>query len=205
MTTEQLFEENKGMVYFCYSKLIKDEFIVKSREDILQEGFLALWKACILYDDTLEIKISNYIFPAIQNAMLRWVRLNRCYYYNCLGFDDPVQDCDNLTLGDTLSDIEELEDIAKTVADILKRYKKWLVETHTNCSDRYFDLHVYRANIILNELINKEKVTTRYIEEEYNINRTVVSRTFNELREALKDEFPTRFKNRRTKNGNSDQ
>lgn len=203
MTPEQLFEENRKIVYYCYSKLLKDEFMEKSREDLIQEGLLALWKACTCYNPDLEIKISTYVFPAVQNAMLRWVKLNKPHYYNSISFDEPIKDVEDgdLTIGDTIPYYEELEPAVKDINEILKTYKKWLVKTRINSNKNFIDLRVFRAYIVLNELISKERVSVRYIDEEYGINRTTVSRIFKELRECLRDEFPTRFKNRRIQNG----
>lgn len=46
MTKEELFKAHQNIVYYCYSRLYEDEFIEKSEDDLVQEGFLALWKAC---------------------------------------------------------------------------------------------------------------------------------------------------------------
>lgn len=202
MTKEELFEAHKNMVYYCYNHLLKDDFITKSQEDLIQEGFLALWKACMSYDETLEIKLSSYAFPAIQNAMLTWIRNNKSYYYNHIGFDDPVsdQEDENLTIGNTIPDKELLDQHVIDVKEILLTYKKWLIKTRVNSNQTYINVRVYRAYQILNELVTKEKVSVRHIEEEYNISRTIVTKIFKELREALKDEYPTRFKNRRIQN-----
>ena len=75
-----------------------------------------------------------------------------------------------------------------------------MIKTRVNSNQTYINVRVYRAYQILNELVTKEKVSVRHIEEEYNISRTIVTKIFKELREALKDEYPTRFKNRRIQN-----
>ena len=202
---EKLFNELQSIVYYCYGKLYKDKFILDSKEDILQEGFLALWKACCGYKEEFEVKLSTYAFACVQNAMLYWIKTNRDYYYNCISFDTPLDDAETLTLGDTLPDKEELECNTDTIYNILQSYKTWLTKTRVNSNKNYINMRVFRAYMILNEIINKGKTSAKYIEAEFNINRTTVWRIFQELRECLKETYPTRFKNGERKHGTNSE
>lgn len=206
-TKEELFEQHKNIVYYCYSKLYKDEFIEKSKEDLVQEGFLALWQACRLYNEELNIKLSTYAFTTIRNTMIRWIKVNRSYYYNNIGLDAPPKDAedDDISLAEAIPDINVLETIETTVAELLKKYREWLINTRVNSNQTYINNRLYRANIILNELVARERIHTREIESEYGINRTTVSKIFKELRECLKDDYPTRFKNGERKNGTNSE
>lgn len=199
------FNELQNIVYYCYGKLLKDEFITKSREDMLQEGFLALWKACCGYNDTFDVKLSTYAFASIQNAMLRWVKINREYYYNHVSFETPVEETETLTIGDTIPDKDDLDINTDKVKEILEIYKRWLVKTRVNSNQNYINMRIFRAYIILNEIVNKGKTSSRYIESEFNINRTTVWRIFQELRECLKETYPTRFKNGERKHGTNSE
>lgn len=195
MTQEELFEQHKNIVYYCFSRLYKDEFVEKSKEDLVQEGFLSLWKCCSFYNEALDIKMSTYAFAAIQNAMLRWIKNNKNYYYNFISLEEPIKDsCEkDITIGDTIPDYSLIESAASNVDDILCTYKKWLIKTRVNSNQTYINNRVYRANIILNELITRGKVSAQYIQDEYDINRNLVNKIFKELRESLKEEYPTKY------------
>ena len=193
MTKEELFNENKGIVYYCYSRLFLDDFIKKSKEDLVQEGFLALWKACTCYDPSLNIKISTYMFSVVKHAMCMWIRKNRNYYYNIISLEEPLDNSEDetLTISDTLSYIQDFSNEQDVILEILNCYRNWLIQNRKRSGKNTIDTTVQRASIILKELTSRKTVTTRYIEEEHNINRTIVSKIYAELRECLKCSLTT--------------
>lgn len=203
MNMEEVFNQYTYIVKYCYKKLHKDDFILKSEEDLLQEGYLGLWKACLSFDESLEIKFFSYAYAAVQNSMLCYISKNRDYFYNYCSLEQPIQDFGDepMTIGGTLYEYDELDNLSDTIIDILKKYKKWLIQTRVNSNEIYIARSVYRAQIILTELVSKEKVSVRYIQEHYDINRTTVSKIFKELRECLQSEYPTRYKNGGKLNG----
>lgn len=203
MNNEATFEQYFYIVKYCYKKLHKDDFIIKSEEDLIQEGSLGLWKACLSYDESLGIKFFSYAYAAVQNSMLVYIRKNRDYFYNYCSLEQPIHDLNDepITLEGTLYEYDTVEDLSETISTILKKYKKWLIDTRVNSNQIYIARSVYRAQIILTELVSKQKVSVRYIEQQYDINRTTVSKIFKELRECLQSEYPTRYKNGGKLNG----
>lgn len=201
MKTEQeqqlLFDQYSYIVHYSYKVLYKDDFVESAKEDIIQEGFLVLWRCCSMFDESLHKKFFSYAYAAIQNEMLRYIYRNRPHYYN-YSLNEPVLDTyseEEITLEDTLPEYEDLRDINTIITDILSEYRAWLNTTNVAASDKYILIRLYRAQIILTELVCNEKVTTRYIEQEYGINRTLVSKIFKEIREALQKSYPTRYNN----------
>ena len=73
MTPKQRFEENSGLVYYIYKT--KFSFDVRNnqwQEDIKQEGFLALWKACLAFQEE-KAEFSTFAYKVIYNAMLSYI------------------------------------------------------------------------------------------------------------------------------------
>lgn len=65
MTPQERFEANKPLVYSA----IKKRFIqYQFDEDIMQEGMLGLWKACLTFKQGYGA-FSTYAYPCILNAI----------------------------------------------------------------------------------------------------------------------------------------
>ena len=70
MTQMELFEQNQKLVYRVYSDKIKNKAeALPIKEDILQEGLHALWKACQKFDETRGVKFITYAYKSIENSM----------------------------------------------------------------------------------------------------------------------------------------
>lgn len=79
MTNEQLFYKNVGLVHWYFNKFLKK--YTKESEDLLQEGYLGLWKACLNWDR--ERKFSTFAVHIIRNQMLYYLRrLRRTLAYS---------------------------------------------------------------------------------------------------------------------------
>ena len=73
MSPEELFNTNQTIVGWCYKKYIGDYSSIHY-EDIMSEGYLALWKACKNFDESKGFQFSTYAVPCIAGAMLRYYR-----------------------------------------------------------------------------------------------------------------------------------
>lgn len=198
MTEQELFEQHQGIVYYCYQKLYKDEFIEQSKDDLIQEGFQALWKCCCSYDSSLDIKMSTYSFAAVRNAMFNWIKQNRWHYYNYIGFDTLIkaEDSSSLTVGETIPDKEELDNTVDQTEDILKCYKDWLKTTKIKASESFITDRLHKATILLNMILTRGKIVALHIQEEYDIDRILISQIVREIQASLKHAYPTRFEHR---------
>lgn len=198
LSNDELFEKHKGIVYYCYNELSKNEFIIQSEDDIIQEGFVGLWRAIckINVDNVDETTIPPYLFAAVKRAMIRWLDNN--YYKhvkNNISLEATLsQDTTDgeLTLSDVLSvnDTYCFEEIDSVIDDLLICYKKYLKKEKQ--VKECINLRLHRAKLILYEMYYSEKFTARMMEHKYDINRTTVGIILKELQEALKYKYNKR-------------
>lgn len=66
------FESNQGIVYAVYNKHFTGFGYLQ--EDLIQEGLLALWKACSTFDESRGCTFSTYAFTVVANAMRMYLR-----------------------------------------------------------------------------------------------------------------------------------
>jgi RNA polymerase primary sigma factor len=71
MTPQERFDANKGLVYHVAARYKVPE---EDREDMLQEGFEALWRACLGFDETNGAQFSTYAGRAIGLAYTHFTR-----------------------------------------------------------------------------------------------------------------------------------
>lgn len=202
MIDEQAFNENINIVYHCYNKLSKNYITVEYKDEIIQEGLIALWNAVKTYDKGRSEKVSSYIFPCVKNAMLNFIRNMSRSMAHTLSLYTPINEDPNQHKEMSLIDVVSYEtDSGITIEEILNIYDKWLHKHHKNQDVILRRLN--RAEIILLELSNDPKTKAITIQNKCNINRTTISSILSEIRTSLKDEYPTRFNNkRRHKNEN---
>lgn len=70
MTLEELFEAHGHLVYFVYNKHFNSSKNLTYKDDLMQEGRLALWEACSMFDENKEIKFSTFAVTVIYHKML---------------------------------------------------------------------------------------------------------------------------------------
>ena len=85
------FDENKCLVYFVYERQFKKyEFL---KEDLWQEGFIALFKACKKFDIEKGNTFSTYAIKAIFNNMLCYlIKKEQKHYNNCVSLEELQED-----------------------------------------------------------------------------------------------------------------
>lgn len=184
-----IFEENTPIVLYCYNRLGKTEFIVNSKEDILQEGYVALWNSVLTYDDTRGSKFSSYAFPCVNNAMLKWIQKNKhSYDLDSLDVDISNNDSteDKLTLYDIIGVEQNFESVSITIPYVIDIYKNWLKKKHKR--ENAINLRIERAKILLTLMIEKDDINLCKIQSDYNINRTTCSKIISEIRQCLQTE-----------------
>lgn len=71
MTPEQRFEEYTSLVAYIYRKRFYN--YAAYQEDLIQEGFLGLWKACLNFNELKGVHFSTYAYTAIERTMLTYV------------------------------------------------------------------------------------------------------------------------------------
>ena len=66
MTPEELYLQNEDLVYWALHKYYPD-FVYN--EDLVQEGRIGLWRACLAYNEEKEVVFSTLAVPYIRNAL----------------------------------------------------------------------------------------------------------------------------------------
>lgn len=150
------FDENKCLVYFVYEKQFKKyEFL---KEDLYQEGFIALFKACKMFDIEKGNAFSTYAIKAIYNSMLYClVRKEQKHFNNCISLDQ-LQDDFNF----------DFEDKTETDYDII------LIKT----------LNENELNLVQLKL---DGFNQKEIGEKMGISRSCVANKFVKIKEKLKN------------------
>ena len=97
------FNENMKLVNLTFRKhFLKFNYL---KDDLFQEGFIALWNCCKFYNDNIKAKFETYASKSIYNSMLKTILKEKTNNENCLilseleNFDLP----DNETFNDHLN------------------------------------------------------------------------------------------------------
>lgn len=176
--TDELFEQYKNLVYYSYKKLEKTKFVLDNKDDLIQEGFLALINAINSYEEYRTVALSTYIMHFIKYRMWRWIIVNsRPYTWTNVDITDT--EWEHLAaIDDNIDNLEEF------VANLLNDYRYYL--THYRSKKTNIDNWVDRAEIIIEQYIkNGKKMTARKLEEDFCIGRTLVTNTLRDLRKVL--------------------
>lgn len=100
-TELKLFEENAGLVRHTIKRYFPD---FMNDEDILQEAFIGLWKACNCFNEKLGA-FSTIAVKCISNSVLKELaRRKKWSRVYTMSYDDMIPDHENLNFADTLVD-----------------------------------------------------------------------------------------------------
>lgn len=111
MNLNEIFENNTNLVGFVLSRLC-GYAPENHRDDLMQEGYLALWKCCQQFDESRGTQFSTYAVSAIYYRMISYLREHVYAHKNVVSLSDPVGD-------DTEGRDLKLEDIIGKDEDIL--------------------------------------------------------------------------------------
>lgn len=105
-----LFENNKNLVGWVFKKHFSQ--YRSFEEDLMQEGFLGLWKACISFDPNRSIKFSTYAVVGIRFAMKNYKEKFICKSERTMSIDCSFDECEDFGFLNILhSDPEDLSTI----------------------------------------------------------------------------------------------
>ncbi len=159
--------ENEKLVYYVYEKLYKDDFVINNKEDLIQEGFLGLFKARKTYNSKSKCKFSTYAIMCIRNEMLMYFRRNKKHSAN-ISINEPLND--DLTIEDTLT----ADDFEKITEDRL------LIErlfSHKDITDK--------EKLMLSKLLKGQ--TKRSIIKEFGLNQKSMAKFFKKINVIIND------------------
>lgn len=163
--TEQarkLFDEFNKIPLYILTKYRNYPVVKNNYDDLLQEGYMGLIKACNYCDPLCdEHKQYVYIYTAVNQQILRAVKKiqknsNQISIYTPIVVDGD--DPSDLTLGDTFAsdDVIDKESITSMLNNAMKVYKKYKYNKRKNVKDDHFE----KLQLIL------EKIAIGYSEAE---------------------------------------
>lgn len=119
---EEFVERNSKIPYFVYYKLLyKTDLIKSNKEDLIQEGFVALCLASKLYNKEKDTSEVNYCIQACKNKMLRYIK--HYIYHN-----GDIESVDYADIGILEGDFGEIID--KEFLKDLQRYYIYIKENN---------------------------------------------------------------------------
>lgn len=157
--------DDEKLVYYVYSRLEKNNFIISNKEDLIQEGFIGLINAQNTYDVTKNIPFHNYAITCIKNAMSNYIRQFKKHNSNISIYeklnddleiadvlvDETSQNIDNQIMLKELSESPLLDEKEKRVIKLfLQGNTKGFVKKQLNITDGY----LYRFFKKLKDIIN---------------------------------------------------
>jgi RNA polymerase sigma factor (sigma-70 family) len=89
---EKRFNENKSVVPYVYNRWFSK--LTAYQEDLFQEGYGALWKACCEFMDIGKVQLSTYMINSVYYKML-------CYYKRVIYKHSHVMSLDSTLVAET--------------------------------------------------------------------------------------------------------
>lgn len=84
------FEANMSLVPFVMNRRFYGYY--KYEEDLLQEGYLALWRCCLNYDESRNIQFTTYAVTSIFHQMLNYVQRTIHKHIGVMSLEDVIAD-----------------------------------------------------------------------------------------------------------------
>lgn len=121
-SVEELFEENQKLVYFVVNKYY--DWLAED-EDIIQEGFLGLYKASLTWNSS-KSKFSTYATRCILNQIRHELRRrSRSHIYDEISLNTVVhKDESEITLKDILPDPKDHIGEVEFMVDLRDKFHK---------------------------------------------------------------------------------
>lgn len=127
MTPNELFEQYQSLVPYIFQKRFSTNPLYQShRDDLQQEGLIALWKACTSYKENPETTFGTYAYVCIYRRMLGYAERNiypqdsKSVSLEIVVSEDT--DGNQLRMCDCLMDAENVEDhitVQETITEVL--------------------------------------------------------------------------------------
>ena len=115
MTVQERFQQNQRLTTYVLRKSFPN---LTLDEDIYQEAYLGLWKACIAFDDTKGFEFSTFAVTTIRNIIVSYIK-RQAKNIVTLSLDEPMPDTEGATLAEFIVDPNTLDGIK---ANTIKGY-----------------------------------------------------------------------------------
>lgn len=196
MTANELFEKHQPLVGWCYRTYIDRAFFHGWKEDILQEGRLALWQACNKFDESKGCQFTTYAIPFISGKMRQYskykcnvIRIPRKAFEgddddilkslgNVLSLDAPIGE-DDSTLGEVISDLKEPDFHEFMTEELVDEFISTITsDVHRYMVEEYFYNKIWGLGV---------DVTQQELAEKYGISQAQCSRILNLYKNKFKE------------------
>lgn len=91
MTPEERFNQNQKLVPFIYAKYFQQDS-QPWKDDLIQEGLIALWKSCKIYDETQGFLFSTLACACIHRAMCTYLKRKVLRHSESVSFEEIVSE-----------------------------------------------------------------------------------------------------------------
>ena len=107
MTPEERFQENQKLVHFILQKKFP---LVAFDEDVIQQAYMGLWKACIGFDEAKWYSFSTFAGTIIYHEVLKLYRARKKAIPEKMifSFHEPVPETEGLDYFDVVEDVKEI-------------------------------------------------------------------------------------------------
>lgn len=190
MAPEELFNDNQKLVGFVYRKYVHD-YNSPNKDDIMQEGMLALWQAAQRFDESKGIKFSTFAVSYILGNMKSYMR-GKCNVIKIprSSFDNPeeLSNLMNIASLDTpiSNGVENLyfRDIIEGKPDDYEYITEDLIDSFLNTILNQRDRDIMEEYYYLS--IYDEAPAQRYLMDKYHITQSSLSRLIHKYNEQFK-------------------
>lgn len=151
------FEENKNLVYTVYKQYFSTLDYLK--DDILQCGFLGLWKACLKFDDKREIAFSSFAIKCIKNEILMFLR-TELKHKNVISLNLKNENGDELDISEIIIDEKNINNYENIIL------KNHIIENCHNKETIKLFLHGFNQKEIAKKLGVSQTCVSRRIQRD---------------------------------------
>lgn len=137
MTPEELFQKNLNLVYHTYHRYFKRLGLGSHYDDLIQEGMLGLWRACLDFDESLGYAFSTYAVATIRGAMNRYRRdkINAIRIPRSVWENGNFEDCSVVSLDEAIDEEDKVsrlelvpgrpDDYETLTYDLIEQFLEW--------------------------------------------------------------------------------
>lgn len=163
------FEEHINLVYFIYNKYFRTSEL-SLKEDLQQEGLIALFKCCKNFDLSKKIKFSTYASKSIYNNMLIFLQKSNKINKNIVLFSQL--DVEEIIFDDKAESSENVVDKIR-IKEIIRNYFKKIKKRDYQIIIEYY----------------RNKTTMKKLGEKFGVSKNSISKITRKFKKAIKEKL----------------
>lgn len=155
MDHNKRFEQNMGLVGFIYQRSFTD--YSNYQDDLIQEGYLALWMCCLNFDESKGVQFSTYACVSIERRMWKYVKSQIIKHNKDISLESIIYDESknkDIRLEDYIGTPEETH-IKEMIFECLKKLEPTEREIVSKILEGYTQSEVGRRHNIAQQKVSK--------------------------------------------------